>query len=365
MKRRLVSLLSFSTLFVAGNALSAEPLRFHGTGGAAHALGPQGREFGAGGGGAATLELPLSGAIGTQVSAGGVVLSKGEAPSDPGLAPTTTGNAFLATVGLRARLFGDSKVAGPWIDANGGFAQTGELSRPAFDTHVGWDFRVSESSSWDVGPFIGYTQIIQQESELRTNDARIAWIGIQVSLGAREKKPAAAPRAEPDRDGDIEAFDLCPKNWLNGPPECRPIPPPAIQIVEDDGEERIQLRDRIHFEYDRARIRPESYPLVRALARFLVDHREITAVSIEGHADAIGSEEYNQQLSEARAESTRALLVKFGADATRLDVVGHGKSHPQIATDKADPRNRRVEFYVKRHREQVTGGTPAGTRGRQ
>jgi outer membrane protein OmpA-like peptidoglycan-associated protein len=363
MKRHLVSILSSSALFFAGNAFGAEPLRFHATGGAAHALGPQGREFGTGGGGAATLELPLGSAIGLQGSAGGVVLSKGETPSDPGLAPTATGSAFLATAGMRARLFGTR--TGPWIDANGGLAQTGNLSRPAFDAHVGWDFALSSSSSWDVGPFIGYTQIVQPEGELRANDARIAWIGIQVSFGSREKRPAARPPAEPDRDGEIEAFDLCPKDWLNGPPECRPLPPPQIQIVDDDGEERIQLRDRIHFEYDRARIRPESHALVRALARFLVEHAEITAVSIEGHADAIGSEEYNQQLSEARAESTRALLVRYGADASRLSVVGHGKSHPQVATEKADPRNRRVEFYVKRHREQVTSGAPAGTRGRQ
>jgi outer membrane protein OmpA-like peptidoglycan-associated protein len=366
MKRRVVRLLTLTAFFASSASQAAEPLRVHVAGGAAHALGPQGREFGAGGGGSAALELPLGGALGVQASAGGLALGSGERPADPGLAPSATGSAFTGTLGLRLRFFGAERVAGPWIDANGGVAQTGDLTRPAFDTHLGWDFRVSRTSNWDVGPFVGFTQIVQPQDQLRTDDARIAMIGIQVSLGAEEKARPAPPAREPDRDGDIEAFDVCPRDWLNGPPECKPVPPTAIQLVEEDDRERIQLRDLIHFEYDRARIRPESHGLVRALARFINDHPELLEVSIEGHADAIGSEEYNLQLSEARAESTRALLVRYGADATRLSVVGHGKSQPKIATQKADPRNRRVEFHVKRRREQANGnGTAAGTRGRR
>jgi OOP family OmpA-OmpF porin len=259
---------------------------------------------------------------------------------------------------MRLRFFGAERVAGPWIDANGGIAQTGDLSRPAFDSHIGWDFRVSQTSNWDVGPFIGYTQIVQPNDTLRTNDARIAWVGIQISLGAREKARPTPTPAEPasDRDGDLEAFDSCPAEG------CRPA---AIQIVQDaDQQERLQLDDLIHFDYDRARIRPQSQSLVRSLARFINDHPEIVEISIEGHADAMGSEEYNQQLSEARAASTREMLIRYGADGSRLTVVGHGKSHPRVATEKADPRNRRVEFYVKRQRAQA-GETPAGTRGRQ
>lgn len=372
MKHRILTLSTCAAVFVAGTSDAAEPVRVHLAGGAAHAVGPpQEREFGAGGGGSAALELPVTGALGVQASAGGVVLAKGDPPSDPGLAPTSTGSAFLGTVGVRLRLFGSSRVAGPWIDVNGGLAQTGSLSRPTVDSHIGWDFRLPGAGSWDVGPFVGYTQIVQPDSELRSHDARIAWAGIQVSIGAREK-PRSAPRppAEPtlrDRDGQIEAFDVCPKNFLEGPPECRPEPPPAIEIVREDDQERIRMRDMIHFEYDRARIRTDSYWIVKDLADFIQRHPDILEVSIEGHADAVGTEEYNQQLSEARAESTRALLVRFGADADRLVVVGHGKSQLRVVTPKPDGRNRRVEFYVTRRRasQEAKSGSPSGPRGRQ
>jgi OOP family OmpA-OmpF porin len=95
-------------------------------------------------------------------------------------------------------------------------------------------------------------------------------------------------------------------------------------------------------------IRRRSFGLVKKVADLIAQNPDILEVSIEGHADARGSDDYNQHLSEERAASTRDLLVHFGVDAPRLHAMGYGKSHLKVATQLADPRNRRVEFVVSR-----------------
>lgn len=342
----------------ASPALADEP-RFHATAGAAHAVGgTQEQEFGAGGGGSATVELAVGNVLGFQGSAGAVVLAAGAPPSDPTVARHGTGAAFLGMVGVRFRPLGASRAAGPWIDANGGLAQTGSEGRVAIDAHLGWDFRLSQKTRWDLGPFIGMTQIMQSELSFRPDDARIAWAGLQLSIGASERRPVATPARdatpEPvvrDSDGSAEAFDVCPIDDDGNTREG--CPPHDVQLVGD----RIVIDDVIHFEFNSPRIRSRSFGLVRKVARFIVENPDILDVSIEGHADARGTEAYNLRLSEARAASTCAMLVRFGVDESRLHAVGYGKSKPLVSTPLPEQRNRRVEFIVVRSRE--AAGPPA------
>lgn len=336
--------------------------------GAAHAVGtPQGREFGAGGGGSAALELPVAGAVGVQAHLGGLALAKGAEPSDTQVAPTGTGTAVFGALGVRLRAFGARRVAGPWIDANGGVAQTGNLVRPVFDAHLGWEFRVARGSRWDAGPFLGYTQIVQPKDDLRSTDARVLWAGLSVSLGAPERAPRVPPTVEPDRpappppfpldrDGFAEASDVCPgeDEVLAEDESCLG----EVKIVED----RIVLDDVILFDFDSPRIRSRSQRLVRKIAQVILAEPDVKNVSIEGHADAVGSEGYNRILSMARAESTRRMLVAFGVPADLLLLVGHGKGHLKVQTPKPHEGNRRVEFIVSRKREVAFGPDSAHTR---
>jgi outer membrane protein OmpA-like peptidoglycan-associated protein len=342
---------------------AADEARVHVTAGAAHAVGgSQQREFGAGGGGAATVELAVGKVVGVQASGGAVVLSAGSSPSDTTIAKQSTGSAFLGTVGVRFRPLGASRVAGPWVDANGGLAQTGSEGRVAVDAHLGWDFRVADKTRWDVGPFVGFTQIMQSDIAFRPDDARIAWAGIQVSIGASERARPMPPmptqeKPEPavlDRDGLAQIEDICPPvDELGIVPEG--CPGPAVTLVGD----RLEIDDVILFEFDSPGIRKESTGLVLKIAQFITENEGILEVSIEGHADARGTKEYNQKLSEARADSTRKMLVGFGVDEARLRVVGHGKSQLKVDTTLPDPRNRRVEFIVSRSAD--TAGPPLPT----
>lgn len=347
-----------TTLFILASlvwtsAAHADEVRLHVEAGGAHAIGgTQEREFGAGGGGSATAELAVGSVLGVQASAGGIVLSTTDkSPTDPTIAKQSTGTAFTGTVGVRFRPLGAYRVAGPWIDANGGLAQTGSSTRIAFDAHLGWDFRVTKNGRWDVGPFIGYTEILQPSGELRPDDAHILWAGIQVSLGASEKRvtppPTGPEQVEPplhESDGTAQVQDYCPitKDGYDAPEGCPE--PNNVKLVDN----KIVLDDIIHFEFNSPVIRLESYNLVRNVARVIKANPSILEVSIEGHADARGTDAYNQQLSEARAASTKQLLVFYGIDAKALHVIGYGKTKLKVPTQLAEAQNRRVEFTITR-----------------
>ncbi len=71
-------------------------------------------------------------------------------------------------------------------------------------------------------------------------------------------------------------------------------------------------------------------------------------IEIGGHTDALGPEEYNQQLSQRRADAVKKYLVKLGADAGRISAVGYGESRPVAPNDSQEGRrlNRRTEFTI-------------------
>jgi outer membrane protein OmpA-like peptidoglycan-associated protein len=73
------------------------------------------------------------------------------------------------------------------------------------------------------------------------------------------------------------------------------------------------------------------------------------AISVEGHADAKGSDEYNVRLSLRRAQTVRTELESGGLDAERMRVIGHGESQPVAdnETEQGRQQNRRVEIVIE------------------
>ena len=112
--------------------------------------------------------------------------------------------------------------------------------------------------------------------------------------------------------------------------------------------DRIVILDKVFFELDSATIKPESFPLLDEVLVTLLDHGELVQVEVQGHTDDQGTEEYNQQLSEARAQAVVHYLVASGVDGRRLVARGYGESKPlQPGTsEEARAANRRVEFHI-------------------
>jgi len=99
----------------------------------------------------------------------------------------------------------------------------------------------------------------------------------------------------------------------------------------------------IYFDVGKSIVKPESFPIIDQIVAFLKDHPAIR-VEIEGHTDNTGAASNNQTLSEKRAESIRAEIIKRGIDPGRLEAKGYGSSKPVADNKTAAGRtqNRRV-----------------------
>ncbi|MGR9116661.1 MAG: OmpA family protein [Gammaproteobacteria bacterium] len=99
------------------------------------------------------------------------------------------------------------------------------------------------------------------------------------------------------------------------------------------------------FDFDKATIKPEFEKMLHNAVNVMKLNPRLT-VSIEGHTDSIGSEKYNQSLSEKRAHAVMEFLINHGVATSRLKSHGYGESHPVDTNKTPEGRynNRRVEF---------------------
>ncbi len=115
-------------------------------------------------------------------------------------------------------------------------------------------------------------------------------------------------------------------------------------------EKQVLTFRNIYFDFNKATIRPESYPVLDSIAQMLKENPNII-VEVAGHTDERGSEEYNLKLSQARAEAVVNYLIRKGIDPSRLIPKGYGESQPIIRNAKTEREhqiNRRVEFRILR-----------------
>ena len=128
------------------------------------------------------------------------------------------------------------------------------------------------------------------------------------------------------------------------PPPSQEKPKPLAHIEE----KRIVIDEKIHFEFDKATIRPESYPVLDAVVSVMQDHPDIKKVEVAGYTDSVGSDAYNERLSERRSKSVEAYLEQHGVESDRLVSKGYGESDPIATNETAEGRamNRRTEFRI-------------------
>jgi outer membrane protein OmpA-like peptidoglycan-associated protein len=101
----------------------------------------------------------------------------------------------------------------------------------------------------------------------------------------------------------------------------------------------------IQFDYNSDKITTTSMPSVQALGKALSDaNLKGSTFVVAGHTDAIGSDAYNQDLSERRADTIKRYLAdKYGINGSDLVTVGYGKTKPKDPNAPMDPINRRVQ----------------------
>jgi len=117
----------------------------------------------------------------------------------------------------------------------------------------------------------------------------------------------------------------------------------AASIQREQNILTATFKGDVFFDYDSATILPGGYTDIANLARVLNQYPQ-TMIRVEGHTDTKGSEEYNQKLSERRAQAVATALVQQGVAQSRILTVGYGESQP-ISSD--DATNRRVKVVIE------------------
>jgi outer membrane protein OmpA-like peptidoglycan-associated protein len=151
------------------------------------------------------------------------------------------------------------------------------------------------------------------------------------------------PDPDNDKDGIPDTSDKCPNDA--GPADNNGCPKKYEHIVVTEA--KIELKQKVFFETNKAVIRPRSFPLLAEIGQVLASRPTMT-VRIEGHTDSQGKRARNMTLSQSRADSVRQFLIGLGVEASRLESKGFGPDQP-IETNKTAAgreKNRRVEFFI-------------------
>ena len=125
------------------------------------------------------------------------------------------------------------------------------------------------------------------------------------------------------------------------------LPPVAAAPVSATGCTRIRLRG-VEFGFDEATIDESSKVVLDVAAELLGECMQVD-VSVQGHTDSTGPAEYNQGLSDRRADAVKQYLSGGGVDSRRLTAKGFGETQPVATNDTREgrARNRRVDLVPR------------------
>jgi OOP family OmpA-OmpF porin len=277
----------------------------------------------------------------------------------------SSGSAYSATpwdflVGARTR-FG--KHLGATLAVGRGIATDGGYGREAFRMMLG--------RRWDYEPEPPPPPVKDRDHD-----------GVPDDRDRCPDEPGDGPDGCPDLDWDKDGIpnvddrcprepgtrelDGCPDRDMDGIPDPEDKCPDQAGPAENDGcpvegplvtleSDRVRIKGSVHFDTDKAVIKPDSYALLDEVVSVLQKNPQLKLVRVEGHTDNTGSAAYNLDLSRRRAAAVLEYLVQHGVSRKRLVSAGYGFERPiaDNATALGRAKNRRVEFRVL---QDQTGG---------
>jgi OOP family OmpA-OmpF porin len=217
--------------------------------------------------------------------------------------------AVLGAGVLQSDLSGVKKDTAPVVEAGLGFMHDVDDD--------GAKLRVEARHRWD------FADINIPGGDSTYND----WIlmaGVSIPIGPR---PQSAPEPRPV------------VTMAEPTPPPAPAPAPVTETVVLKG---------VNFCFDCDTLSGEAQAILDNDAMAIVQHHPNATFEVAGHTDAVGSDAYNQSLSQRRAGSVSAYLVEKGVDASRMTAVGYGESQPVAdnSTEAGRAENRRVELRI-------------------
>ena len=157
------------------------------------------------------------------------------------------------------------------------------------------------------------------------------------------------PDLDNDKDGIADAQDACPiePGVAQDDPKQNGCPRKMqLVVVKKD---KIEIKQQINFESGKAKIKGKrSFQILDEVVQVLNDYPGIKKIRVEGHTDSVGSNKFNQRLSQSRADSVMEYLLSQGVSVDRIEAEGYGEEKPiaSNATAKGRAINRRTEFNI-------------------
>lgn len=206
-------------------------------------------------------------------------------------------------------------------------------------------------------------------------------VGLHYAFGtkaAAKPMPAAAEDGDADGDGVMDSMDQCPNTPAGADVDSRGCPRDddgdgVYNYMDDcpdttnrnarvDGrgcyiklDRKIDITLNLEFDFDSSEARDEHVAEVQKVADVMNEYPD-SKVTMAGHTDSMGPEEYNQGLSERRAQTISDMLTeRFNISESRVSSVGYGESQPVDTNDTSAGRqnNRRVVAHVEGETEEL------------
>ena len=164
-----------------------------------------------------------------------------------------------------------------------------------------------------------------------------------------------AQDGDEDGDGVFDRRDRCPDTPANTPVDHRgcPLPqyPASVKLAEPAQSEVITLSDAgdVLFAFNQSELTPTAKSQLDSIMGKLED-ADVVSIKVVGFTDSVGSDAYNQALSQRRASSVAEYLLSQGVAPNKLTSEGKGESQPVAdnETDEGRAKNRRVELHINR-----------------
>ncbi len=158
----------------------------------------------------------------------------------------------------------------------------------------------------------------------------------------QQQQPTGAAKESETKISDIKPSERISEKQLA-----------KIEMKEEVGSDRYKevkgLFEDIYFDYDEYEIRAAAKAVLEKISTWMLTNRA-SKISIEGHCDERGTNEYNLALGDRRAKAARDVLIALGVPSGRIDMISYGEEKPVCSekTDECYAKNRRAHFVISR-----------------